>query len=256
MVFDGNGFAKRIEDKLRKSGKLMGKKLVIFQTGKVESTYVRLKREMGERLKVNIKLQISNNKLDLKQGIADAGEDCDGVLVQLPIVGASTEERDEILRMIPPEKDVDGLNPDGGKFLPAAVVAVERILSRVQPVMRVEPVIGVVGAKGMVGKALVKRFRGLGYKVTGIDKKNTKKVTPWRGESGKLKECGVVVSATGQAGLIKPEMVKNGVVAIDLGYPKGDFDEKVKEKASFFTPVPGGVGPVTVVSLFENLSQT
>ena len=68
-----------------------------------------------------------------------------------------------------------------------------------------------------------------------------------------LLRADVVISATGQAGIIKPDMIKEGVIAIDVGYPKGDFDPEVAKKASFFTPVPGGVGPVTVAMLFANL---
>ena len=104
--------------------------------------------------------------------------------------------------------------------------------------------VGVVGSEGQVGKRLVDRFSKLGFEVLGFDVGDDLKA---------LKKCGVIISATGQAGLIKQEMVKDGVIAIDLGFPVGDFDSSVAEKASFFTPVPGGVGPVTVVSLFENL---
>ncbi|MEK7198960.1 MAG: hypothetical protein AAB212_03445 [Bacteroidota bacterium] len=66
-----------------------------------------------------------------------------------------------------------------------------------------------------------------------------------------LLRADVIISATGQAGLIKA--VKDGAICIDLGFPKGDFDPELAQKASFFTPVPGGVGPVTVACLFENL---
>jgi methylenetetrahydrofolate dehydrogenase (NADP+)/methenyltetrahydrofolate cyclohydrolase len=68
-----------------------------------------------------------------------------------------------------------------------------------------------------------------------------------------LLRADVVVSATGMASLIHGYMVKDGIVAIDVGYPRGDFDPGVAKKASFFTPVPGGVGPVTVAMLFANL---
>ena len=67
----------------------------------------------------------------------------------------------------------------------------------------------------------------------------------------------IVVSATGVAGLVKKEMVKEGAVVIDVGEPKGDVDfAGVSQKASFITPVPRGVGPVTVVCLFENLLES
>jgi len=67
------------------------------------------------------------------------------------------------------------------------------------------------------------------------------------------KTADILISATGKAGLITKEMVKPGAVVIDVGYPKGDVDfENVKSVASFITPVPGGVGPLTVISLLEN----
>ena len=122
VVFDGVEFAKRLENKLRIEKGLVGKKLVIFQTGVVESTYVRLKREMGIRLGVEVRVMICKSDGDLKMILKQVQDD--GVVVQLPIAGVNETERDEILRMIPPEKDVDGLNPDGRNFLPAAVLAV------------------------------------------------------------------------------------------------------------------------------------
>ena len=70
-----------------------------------------------------------------------------------------------------------------------------------------------------------------------------------------LRRAGVVISCTGQAGLITGEMVKNGFMAIDVGYPKPEFTPEALAKARFYTPVPGGVGPVTVVMLFKNLVE-
>ena len=69
----------------------------------------------------------------------------------------------------------------------------------------------------------------------------------------KIKQADVVISCTGQADLIEGYMVKDDFVAIDVGYPKAEFTKEALAKASFFTPVPGGVGPVTVAMLFENL---
>jgi len=62
----------------------------------------------------------------------------------------------------------------------------------------------------------------------------------------------VVISATGVSNLITPDMVSEGVITIDVGEPQPDISRAVAMKASFFTPVPGGVGPMTVVSLLEN----
>jgi len=68
-----------------------------------------------------------------------------------------------------------------------------------------------------------------------------------------LLDFDIIISATGVKNLITAEMVKNGVVIVDVGEPRGDIDfESVKNKASFITPVPGGVGPMTVICLMEN----
>lgn len=253
MIFDGKKFADDLEKDLIKSGKLAGKSLLILQCdgSDKESRYVSLKREAGERMGVNVKTQELENSRQLKEKLKlEEISDFGGVLVQLPIAGASREETEEILNLIPTEKDVDGLNPSS-KFVPAAVLAVEKIMEEAMKAGAFEFDIylrvGVVGAKGMVGKRLVKRLRDQGYVVAEFDIGD---------DLSGLADCDVVVGATGQAGLIKPEMLGEGVVAIDLGYPKGDFDPEVEKKAKFFTPVPGGAGPVTVVSLFENLAKT
>ena len=187
---------------------------------------------MGERLGVRVRIQnIESRILNLEWG--------DGALIQLPVEDMS------ILKQIPIEKDVDGLNEESG-FLPAAVVAVERILeSRILNLESSKMRIAVVGARGFIGKRLESRIKSQEWDVTGLDKGD---------DLDRLVDFDVVISATGVAGLIKKEMVKTGMVAIDLGFPKGDFASDVAGKAGFFTPVPGGVGPVTIACLYENLA--
>lgn len=246
MIFDGRVEAAKIEEKLVASGRLVDKSLLILQCdgNEKESIYVRLKREMGEKLGVRVKTQkIENSKQLRKELKSKEIDEFDGVLVQLPILGAGREETEEILTAIPAEKDVDGLNRFSS-FQPAAILAVLRILkiAGVEEGRR----IGVVGAEGLVGRRLMRDLGGAGYSCLGFDLGD---------DLAGLLVCDTIVSATGVAGLIKPEMVRDGVVAIDLGYPKGEFDPKVAEKASLFTPVPGGVGPLTVICLFENLTS-
>lgn len=246
MMFEGKKFAGEIERELVESGKLVGRSLLILQCdgSDKESKYVELKRKAGERMGVEVSLQLAVDSNQLREKLK-SGEinDFGGVLVQLPIAGASRKETEEILGLIPPEKDVDGLNP-ASKFVPAVVAAVEGILNEI----KVTPgdSIAVVGAKGMVGRRLVSRIKNLEFRNVGEFDLGD--------DLSKLKDYWVVISATGEAGLIKPVMVREGVMAIDLGYPKGDFDPGVSGKASFMTPVPGGVGPVTVVSLYGNLA--
>jgi methylenetetrahydrofolate dehydrogenase (NADP+) / methenyltetrahydrofolate cyclohydrolase len=251
VKFDGKKEAEKIADFLEDSEKVLGKSLVIFQcNGKSEmSQYVKLKTEMGERLGVIVTVDFRSQISDLRLGIEEANEDdtVDGILVQLPILDNGSQisdiRRDEILQMIKPSKDIDGLNVNS-KFLPAVVRAVERVID----IFRIEDdqSIALVGAKGMVGKRVGERLKVLGLPYEGFDKGD---------DLNKLKNYEVVISAVGKDGLITEEMVKNGFIGIDLGYPKGDFSVEAVNMASLITPVPGGVGPLTIVGLYENLAE-
>lgn len=245
IVFDGRAYAKKIEDDLVRSGKLVGKKLLIVSSDP-ENLYVRLKKEFGERCGVEVEVVGEFDPTSPRLRGAS------GILVQLPV-------RDKnILEKIPVEKDVDGLRSESGgqssenrRFLPAAVMAVEKILNEAESIgsfyFDIFLKTAVVGAKGVVGSAIVSRLRQKGYVVKELDKGC---------DYGLLSDCDIVVSAAGSESLIKPEMLMDGVVAIDLGFPKGDFDPAVARKAGFFTPVPGGVGPVTIACLYENLAKS
>lgn len=224
MIFDGKKFAEEIISKLPKKKA----KLAIFldPSNVSGAKYVEKKVEVGKRLGVEIVM----NKID---------GDEDGIMVQLPHPKAS-----ELISQIPPEKDVDGLREDS-PFRSATVMAVLAVLGEAKRTRRDLVRLVIVGSRGFVGRKLCHEFRTANYGLVGMDKEDF--------DPEKIKMADVVISATGRVGLIKPDMVKDGVVAIDIGYPKGDFDPEVAKKASFFTPVPGGVGPVTVAMLFANL---
>lgn len=281
VKFDGKKEAERLAGFLEESERVLGKSLVIFQCdGRTEmSQYVKLKTEMGERLGVMVHVVFAHDVADLKNLIVESNEDemVDGILIQLPIIeskelenfpiesrildkaGTRTQELKmlkgvelfEILGMIKPSKDVDGLNPKS-KFLPAVVRAVERIIeiffenSRTQKLKNSRYGIALVGAKGMVGKRVGERLKFLGLSFEGFDVGD---------DLSKLKNFEVIISVTGKEELIKTEMVRDGFVGIDLGYPKGDFSPEAVAKASLISPVPKGVGPLTVVELFENLAE-
>jgi methylenetetrahydrofolate dehydrogenase (NADP+)/methenyltetrahydrofolate cyclohydrolase len=105
----------------------------------------------------------------------------------------------------------------------------------------------VVGSSGMVGRPLVKELKEQNYDVVACDTKTTNL-------REKTLEGDILVSTTGIPNLITGDMVKDGAVVIDVGSPGGDIDfPEVFKKASFVTPVPGGVGPVTITCLLENL---
>ena len=230
MIFDGRRFADKIAEELRVEVAKLSRKpklvTIVDQDNPASVAYTKLKAEMAKRLGIEFEIN------DLKSKIKNLSLDntVDGVLLQLPYPNS-----DELIRLIDPKKDVDGLRGDS-PYKPAVVRAVLEILKN-SP--RGEVV--VVGSKGFVGSRLMKEIPG----AMGMDKGDFDLLA--------LLKADVIISATGRVGLIKPEMVKDGVVAIDVGYPKGDFDPSTALRASFFTPVPGGVGPVTVVMLFKNL---
>ncbi len=233
---------------LEESERLLGKSLVIFQCdGRTdESAYVRLKHEMGERLGVMVSVIYAQDKEELKEMLASANEDdtVDGILIQLPVVGTDKAELESIVASIKPSKDVDGLNPKS-RFVPAVIRAVERVVEIFK--ISEDDRVAVVGAKGAIGSRLMTRLHDLNIEPEGFDKGDDLK---------NLKDFDVVISCTGTVGVITGEMVMDGFVGIDLGYPKGDISPEAVEKASLITPVPGGVGPMTVVALFENLADT
>ncbi|MCH7951192.1 bifunctional 5,10-methylenetetrahydrofolate dehydrogenase/5,10-methenyltetrahydrofolate cyclohydrolase [Patescibacteria group bacterium] len=173
---------------------------------------------------------------------------------------------------IRPSKDVDCLRRVSldrvyrgrWRILPATVRAIMGILESVSARRGLaEKRVVVVGRSEIVGKPLAHVLAQKGAKVTlcastGVVAKSlgsrlVKEHKPLDLASA-VSEADVVISATGKPGIITGEMVKRGAVVVDVGAPVGDVDfDRVKKKASFITPVPGGVGPVTVVSLMENL---
>ncbi len=174
---------------------------------------------------------------------------------------------------IDPARDVDCLtnvNLDRvyrGKWtlVPATVRAVLNIIDRAKIFLKGKEAV-VIGRSELVGKPLAHVLAQRGFHVKLCGSTGVAMVSEGKQFSGthgleELPEAvygaDLVISATGQFHLISGEMVKNGAVVIDVGEPFADVDfEQVCEKASFITPVPGGVGPVTVVSLFENLLDT
>ncbi|MCA9397860.1 bifunctional 5,10-methylenetetrahydrofolate dehydrogenase/5,10-methenyltetrahydrofolate cyclohydrolase [candidate division WWE3 bacterium] len=180
----------------------------------------------------------------------------DGILIQLPL--PPQFDRTATLKAIHPYKDVDGLHPKNlgflieGKahFVPPAVLAVNDIVRQANLKLSGKEVV-LVGSGLLVGKPLAMYFVNEGATVTMCSIHTTVL-------SRHTKRADIIISSTGEADLITPEMVKEGVVSIDFGGKKingvlkGEFSADVAFKSSLFTPVPGGIGPMTVAKLLEN----
>lgn len=262
-VFDGRKFAKEKEEALKHTVLLLREKgitptLIAILTGEnpASKLYVGLKQKAAERIGINFKLIRLDEagKKDIVHLIEEYNQSnkVQGIMVQLPIEGIDSRETTrEILSIISPEKDVDG-ESGRGNYLAATVraiiCAVEDAQNRGFLGNWEEIVTCVVGATGMVGSALVKDLEAMSVRVINC---NTK--TP--NLQGLTLEADLLVSVTGIPGIIKKDMVKTGAVVIDVGSPKPDVEEDVREVASFITPVPGGIGPMTVICLMENVVE-
>lgn len=252
IVFDGRAFAGKKEESLTKEVGLLGGKpalaIIIIGNDKASRLYVNLKQKAAQ--KIGIKTNIYNyktasvNQIIRKIKSLNKDRETDGILLQLPLPKNLKPYQDKIIHSIKPEKDVDGLRDDS-LFTPATVKATFYILEKAG-VSKKNRIL-IIGSEGEVGSRLLKKLSEKDYSVVGIDTKEDLKKHALVSE--------VIISAAGKPGLIDESMVKRGVVAIDIGSPEGDIDGGVRKKASFITPVPGGVGPVTIACLLENLVQ-
>lgn len=179
-----------------------------------------------------------------------------GIMIQLPIPEEFLRghKKEEVLNLIEGKKDIDGLT-DKGTFLPAVVRAVMEILEDEEVNLGGVNAV-VLGASKLVGQPVARELEKKGAKVTICDKS-----TPNQSEI--TRKADLIVSATGVVKLLTGDMVKEGVVVVDVGAKKvnnkivGDVDfDSVAPKASKITPVPGGVGPMTVICLMENAADS
>lgn len=276
IVFNGKKVAlEKLEELKGEVGKLKKKevtpKLVSILVGndKGSELYLSLKKKAAEKIGAELeisKFQVSEPVNQLIKLIEELNRDkgVHGVMIQLPLPKNIKHKTKDLIKLIDPKKDVDGMSEDGFYVAPV-VKAVRYAMGKAENIMRLtygdgpckvgyRPVsdkVVVVGASGFVGRKIVKeleKLKDVKYQVIRVNSKTVNLKL-------KTKSADVLISTTGSEGLIKADMVKDGVILIDVGSPKGDVEEKAYEKASFVSPVPGGVGPLTVYFLLENLSE-
>ncbi|MDQ5913935.1 MAG: methylenetetrahydrofolate dehydrogenase / methenyltetrahydrofolate cyclohydrolase, partial [Patescibacteria group bacterium] len=218
--------------------------------------YTQLKQIRAKELGVKAELYEIEQK-DAPKLIQKLSQDrsVHGIILQLPL--ENPNQTDELINLIPPEKDVDAL----GKspiVEPATVEAILWLLAGYNIELKNKNIL-IVGRGRLVGKPLESLLKGQGLEPTSLDVSSTKKEL-----TEALIAADIVISATGSPGLIKPEMLKSGQVVIDAGTSEdtsnngkllGDVDPTVYESSLDLkiTPVTGGLGPLTISCLFENL---
>ncbi|MFH1840605.1 MAG: bifunctional 5,10-methylenetetrahydrofolate dehydrogenase/5,10-methenyltetrahydrofolate cyclohydrolase [Candidatus Shapirobacteria bacterium] len=218
--------------------------------------YVALKEQAAKRVGLHFEKHLFSQKDSLqliKSLLQQKNNDqlITGILIQLPL---QLIKPADLINQIAPQKDVDcltdynlsRLNKGQALFLPATLKAVLVIIKNFELEIKNSSVC-VVGATGFIGKPIADYLDFLGAGVDRCDRKTADL-------SLHARRADILISASGVPGLIKKNMVKPGALVIDVGSPQGDVDfVEVKDVAGAITPVPGGVGPLTVVSLLENV---
>lgn len=247
MILDGKNLADFIKERHYQQVRGLDHmpKLAIIHASSDPATasYLKAKQGYGEDIGVNVEIHQPDPKTDKLEHLTKRLSDdksVDGIVLQLPLQeGIDT---DQIISLIAPAKDVDGLNPKSD-FDSATATGIMWLLSGYQ-IDHKSKVVTVVGQGRLVGQPLAKMLEDSGAKVIRCDE-HTQDL-----KSQTLK-ANIVVSATGQKNLIQPGMVKDGAVVVDAA---GDVDPSLFENESLkITPTPGGIGPMTVAVLFDNL---
>ncbi|MFH1863589.1 MAG: bifunctional 5,10-methylenetetrahydrofolate dehydrogenase/5,10-methenyltetrahydrofolate cyclohydrolase [bacterium] len=252
IVFDGRSYASGKEEdlkkkvlKLKEKGVVPRLESIVVGEDPASLLYVNLKKKAAEKIGAEVEIVHFDEALDPKEIILtikkyNKNPKVSGIMVQMPLPDAVSDYKLQIINSIDPKKDVDGLRENSFYVHPTAMAVLQIIeVARLRLASaRQAKTICVIGKGGMVGSALLEKIKDTDYKLM----ENSK-------------DADILVSTTGSPNLVKADMVKEGVVVIDVGFPKGDVDPSVYPKASFYTPVPGGVGPVTITCLLENLAE-
>ena len=227
-------------------------RLAIMRSGEnpVIDTYVRLKSEYGEDIAIDVDVyNLPESELLEKIKNLNNDEKVHGIIVQLPL--ADNSMTDILVDAVTPSKDVDGLS-NKSEFIPATATAIDWLMVGYNVDLQYKK-IAIVGKGRLVGAPLAELWRKGLYEVTVFDSKT-------EDLAGMLLESDVIVTATGIPGLITSSMIKNGAVIVDAGTASengkivGDIADDVRERNDLtITPVKGGVGPLTIAALFDNV---
>jgi methylenetetrahydrofolate dehydrogenase (NADP+)/methenyltetrahydrofolate cyclohydrolase len=263
-AMDGRALAERIRAEVAEEVRALGGvtlATVLVGDDAASDIYIRRKHEAAEAAGFrarDLRLPATISEGELLEHVAalNADEDVDALLVQLPLPDGIDETR--VIRALDPLKDVDGFHPqNAGELLlgrPRLVPATARGVMALLHEYRVEldgARAVVVGRSAIVGKPVAQLLEQANATVT-VCHSHTRDL-----ERHTL-DADVLVVAAGRAGIVSPDMVKAGATVIDVGISRteaglvGDVDPGAADVASNLTPVPGGVGPMTIACLLQN----
>lgn len=251
---------------LKKKGVTPGLAVILVGDNSASAVYVRNKKRRAEKLGINFQLihfEKTVSEVELLNKIDELNNDqaVDGFIVQLPVPDHIDE--DKVIEAIDPHKDVDGFTPIsvGNLWIgtpltkPATASGILMMLDHYNVDLDGKNVV-IVGRSNIVGKptAALMLDRNATVTITHSHTKNLKEITS---------KADVLVVAIGKAKFITQDYVKDQAIVIDVGMDRdengklcGDVDfEDVKDKAAMMTPVPGGVGPMTITALVDQVIE-
>ena len=271
IIIDGKELAKKIRNNLRieceeLKQKNIKSKLAVIMVGDdpASKVYVRNKSKACEDVGIEYDEYLLDKETTQKELIElikklNDEKNINGILLQSPI--PSNLDINEAFRTIAPEKDVDGFNPvNVGKlvlnqdtFVSCTPYGIIKMFEEYNIDLSGKNVV-ILGRSNIVGKPLIHCCLNKNATVTTCHSKT-------QNLAQKAKEADILISAIGKAHFVTADMVKENAVVIDVGINRldngkitGDVDfENVKEKVSYITPVPGGVGPMTIAMLMNNV---
>ncbi|MBQ9512661.1 MAG: bifunctional methylenetetrahydrofolate dehydrogenase/methenyltetrahydrofolate cyclohydrolase FolD [Lachnospiraceae bacterium] len=270
ILIDGKETAARIREEVKaKANELLERGIpvtlavVMVGDNPASAVYVRNKQKACDEvgiLSVTHHLEEATSEEALLKLVHDLNEDdnINGILVQLPLPEHINEKK--ILLAIDPDKDVDGFHPmNVGRlctgeegFVSCTPAGIIELLQRYEIATEGKECV-IIGRSNIVGKPMIQLML-----------KENATVTVCHSKTKNLQEvcarADILIAALGKERFVKQDFVKEGAVVIDVGINRdennklcGDVDfETVKEKASYITPVPGGVGPMTIAMLLKN----
>ena len=271
QILDGKALAKKIEEQVASDVKILKKStghtpglaVILVGSDPASQAYVGMKKKACDRagfysVTHEMPEDISQNAIETTIEMMNQNPSIDGILIQMPL--PSQLDTTKLLELVAPHKDVDGFHPynvgrlnTGLKgFVPCTPLGVMELLREYDIDLQGMNAV-VVGASNIVGKPMAALLLNANatVEVTHIYTKDLKSHT---------QNADIVLVGAGVINLIKEDMVKEGAIIIDIGINRadngklvGDVDfENVSKKASYITPVPGGVGPMTIAMLLKN----
>lgn len=266
-LLDGKSLSSELIDSVKKDAEKLKPKLAVILVGEnpASLTYTKNKRKACERAGIEYDERVfpdTISQVDLLKEVEKLNNDdsVTGFIVQMPL--PDHIEPPQIIRAIDPKKDVDGfhaynlgkmfLSPEFEDLPPATPSGIVKLLDHYDIPIRGKEVV-VVGHSNIVGKPISTMMLNRNATVTTCH-------IYTEDLASHTKRADILIVAVGKINLITADMVKDGVVVVDVGMNRtddgklcGDVDfENVSKKASYITPVPGGVGPMTVAALIIN----